>query len=113
MAPVLSELVQELRRSLDYYRGKAGDAPVHEIWLTGGSAKLPNLAPFIESELGIPTRVASPFQFARVTSKNFSPDYLDNSASLFTIAVGLGTRDVIPAPTVAKPKPTKAPKAKK
>ena len=75
MAPVLSELVQELRRSLDYYRGKADDAPINEILLTGGSAKLRNLAPFLEAELGIPTRVASPFQFARVTSKNFSPEF--------------------------------------
>ncbi len=113
MAPVLSELVQELRRSLDYYRGKAGDAPIHEIWLTGGTAKLRNLAAFIEAELGIPTKVANPFQFARVTSKNYSPDYLDESATLFTIAVGLGTRGVVQMAAPSKPKAGKAPKTPK
>lgn len=113
MAPVLSELVQELRRSLDYYRGKADDAPINEILLTGGSAKLRNLAPFLEAELGIPTRVASPFQFARVTSKNFSPEYLDDAATLFSVAVGLGIWDLVKMAAPAKPKAGNAPKAPK
>ena len=30
MAPILAELVQEVRRSVEYYRTKTGDAPVHE-----------------------------------------------------------------------------------
>lgn len=113
MAPVLSELVQELRRSLDYYRGKAGDAPINEILLTGGTAKLRNLAPFIEAELGIPTRIANPFQYARVTSRNFSPEYLDESSTLFSVAVGLGIWDLVKIAAPAKPKPGKAPKTPK
>lgn len=113
MAPVLSELVQELRRSLDYYRGKAGDAPINEILLTGGTAKLRNLAPFIEAELGIPTRIAGPFQFARVTSRNFSPEYLDESSPFFSVAVGLGIWDLVKMAAPTKPKPGKAPKMPK
>jgi type IV pilus assembly protein PilM len=68
IAPLLAELVQELRRSLDYYRSKAGDAPLHEMLLIGGTAKLKNLAAFIEAELGVPTRVANPLQKLQVSS---------------------------------------------
>jgi type IV pilus assembly protein PilM len=90
IAPVLAELVQELRRSLDYYRSRAGDAPLHEMLLVGGTAKLKNLGPFLEAELGIPTRVANPLQRLQVTSKNYSQAHLEEIASLFPVSVGLG-----------------------
>jgi type IV pilus assembly protein PilM len=97
MAPVLAEMVQELRRSLDYYRGKASDAVIHEIWLTGGTAKLRNLAPFLEAELGIPTRVADPMHNVRVVAKNFSAEYLEENGTLFPISIGLGAYRMSPS----------------
>jgi len=100
MAPVLAELSQELRRSLDYYRGRSQDAQIHEILLVGGSARLKNLAPFLEQELGIATRVADPLQNVQVSSKNVSPEL----ASLFPISIGLGARELIFVPTAKKKK---------
>lgn len=97
MAPVLAEMVQELRRSLDYYRGKAADATIHEMWITGGTAKLRNLAPFLEAELGIPTRVVDPMSNVRIVAKNFSPEYLEENATLFPVSVGLGSYKLVPS----------------
>jgi type IV pilus assembly protein PilM len=102
IAPVLTELVQELRRSLDYFRGKNPDAQIDEMLLTGGTSNLKNLAPFLEAELGIPTRVASPLQYVQVTSKNFTQDRLAEIAALFPISIGLGARDLIAAPSKKK-----------
>lgn len=90
IAPVLLDLTQEVRRSLDYYRGKVGDGQIDEILLIGGSAKLRNLAPYFEAELGIPTRVADPLQSVQVTSKNFSQSHLEEMATLFPVSIGLG-----------------------
>ncbi|HZO89946.1 MAG TPA: type IV pilus assembly protein PilM [Chthonomonadaceae bacterium] len=98
MAPVLVDLVAELRRSLDYYRGKTGDAPIHEILLTGGTAKLKNLAPYLERELGIPTRVADPLHTIQITSRNFSQGHLEEIASLFPVSIGLGAYNLVSAP---------------
>ncbi len=95
IAPVLAELVQEIRRSLDYYRGRNSEARIDEILLTGGSSNVKNLAPFIEQELGIPTRVANPLQGLNVTSKNYSPDHLAQIGSLFPVCIGLGARDLM------------------
>lgn len=103
IAPLLAELVQELRRSLEYYRSRAGDAPVHEILLVGGTAKLKNLAPFIESELGIQTRIANPLQSVHVASKNFSRDYLEDVSTLFPVSLGLAAYDLV-APAAPKSK---------
>jgi len=67
--------------------------------LVGGSAKLRNLAPFLESELGVPTRVADLLQNIQVTAKSFSQQTLEEVASLFPISIGLGARDLIAVPT--------------
>jgi len=95
---------QELRRSLDYYRGRSQDAQIHEILLVGGTARLKNLAPFLEQELGIPTRIADPLQNVQVTSKNYTREHLEEVASLFPISIGLGARELIFVPAAAKKK---------
>lgn len=95
MAPVLTELAQELRRSLDYYRQKSTDAQIHEILLVGGTANLRNLAPYLETELGVPTRVPEVLQHLPVNTKNTSMGQLDEIAALFPVSLGLGMRDLI------------------
>jgi Tfp pilus assembly PilM family ATPase len=98
IAPVLAEMVQEIRRSLDYFQGRNENSPIHEIWITGGTANLKGLAPFLQQELGIPTVVADPLSGVRVTSRNYSPEHLNELASLFPVSLGLGARDLIAAP---------------
>jgi type IV pilus assembly protein PilM len=71
MAPVLSELLTEIRRSLEYYRGRSSDGRIDEILITGGTAKLKGLDKFLSTELGVPTRVGNPLQFATVTAKTY------------------------------------------
>ncbi len=98
MAPVLSELLTELRRSLEYYRGRSSDGRIDEILLVGGTARLKGLDQFLASELGIPTRVADPMQYTTVTAKSFSPEHYADVAPSFAVAIGLGARDMVSAP---------------
>ncbi|MDE2126695.1 MAG: type IV pilus assembly protein PilM [Armatimonadetes bacterium] len=114
MAPVLTEMAQEIRRSLDYYRGKSSDARVDEILITGGGSQLKNLAPFLEQELGVPAKVANPLAGVTVTAKNYSPDHMARMAQIFPVSVGLGVVELVaPAKAATRPKkPPKAPKVK-
>jgi type IV pilus assembly protein PilM len=105
IAPVLSELAGELRRSLDFHRAKAIDAEVHEILLVGGTARLRNLAPYLEHELGIPTRVADPLHSVSVSAKNFSPAHVAELSPALGICVGLGAYNLTGAP--GKPRKAK------
>jgi type IV pilus assembly protein PilM len=107
IAPLLSELVQELKRSFDYYRTKSGDAPIHEVLLVGGTSKLKNLAPFLEAELGVPTQVVNPLQNVQVTAKNFSHEYLEDISSLFSVSLGLAAYDLVGVPVAAGKKKKK------
>ncbi len=102
MAPVLTELSQEVRRSIEYFRGKYPDTPISELWLVGGTAKMPNLAPYIEQEVGVPTRVADPFKTSQVSVKDLAPDEAADISSFCAVAVGLAQRDMLAGPPRSK-----------
>ena len=115
IAPVLGELATELRRSLDYYRSRAQGRSVDRVLLTGGSASLGNLGPFLQHELQVPVLVADPMSGLEVTSKHYDAQYLQLIAPVFAIALGLAARDAVfdanPVPRAAKP--PRAPKKSK
>ena len=94
IAPVIGELLTEVRRSMEYYQGR-GLGAIDEILLCGGSANITNMDTFFTSELGIPTRLASPFEHVTVAAKSYSPEYLEGVSSQFAVAVGLAVRDMV------------------
>ncbi len=108
LAPTLGEMLTEIRRSIEYYRGRSADGHIDQILLCGGTAKLRGLDTFLTSELGISTQVADPFAYAPVSAKSFSREYLQENAPSFAVAVGLGARDLISGPA-----PAPAPKRSK
>lgn len=101
LAPVLQELVSEMRRSLDYFRGRPSGGEIDELLICGGSAKLKNLDKYLSRELGIPVHVANPLERLQVAARNYSREYLDDVAPLLTVAVGLAARDMCDTAPVA------------
>lgn len=104
IAPVLLDLSQDIRRSLEYYQSRTNDAPVHEAILIGGTAKLKGLATYLELQLGIVTHVGDPFSGLTISSKQFSEEKLHEMSALFTVTVGLGARDLMAVPGKGKKK---------
>lgn len=103
ISAVLVDLSQELKRSIDYYRSRSGDAPVHEVLLVGGSAKLRGLAEYLQTSLdNVPTRLGDPLQNIAVTSKQFSLEKLHEVAALFPVSIGLGARDLMATASKSK-----------
>ncbi len=101
MAPVLGEMLTELRRSLEYYRGRSIDGRIDEILLCGGTSRLRNLDQFLATELGVPTRVADPFQFTTIGARNLTPEFLHEAGPAFAVAIGLAARDMVAVPVPA------------
>jgi type IV pilus assembly protein PilM len=94
IAPVLVDLVSQLRLSLDYYRTRYQNQP-EAILLSGGTARLPNLDKFLTNELGVPVVVADPFGNVTVTSQRFPAQYMSELSPLFTVSIGLAVRDML------------------
>jgi len=95
MLPTLTELVTEIRRSVEYYGTRSGGATVDRILLFGGTSLLPDLDQFLSREIGIPVHIPNTFERLLVANPSYSEEYLASVGRLFPVAVGLAIRDMI------------------
>lgn len=88
MAPIIEELMQEVRRSVDYFRSKGGD--IDEILLTGGGCKLKGLDSYLAGILGVNVRLMDPLQGISLSARKADPAMIDSARQDFVVAVGNG-----------------------
>ncbi len=93
MAPTLGEFMAEIRRSIDFYRGRANGAAIDRIVLCGGGARLPYLDRLIEQELSIPTTISDTFEKNHSVS-GVDAQYISEMSPMMAVAFGLGARDM-------------------
>ena len=77
----VGSLLDELRRSLDYYGSQEGAVPVGQIFLSGSGSAIPGLPGRIEERLGSEIRVVRPEALA---------GFDDAAAARLTLSYGLG-----------------------
>jgi type IV pilus assembly protein PilM len=93
MLPTVVELVQEVRRSVEYYVNRFPDSRVDGVLLFGGTARLPNLPEFLSNEIAIPVEVGNPF--LRLEVDPGVAEEIIASACMMTVAAGLAIRDLL------------------
>jgi type IV pilus assembly protein PilM len=96
LATPMSRLVNEVRRSFDFYEQQLYERPVDRILLSGGVAHLPFIQDALRDELGVEeVIVADPSQGAIVLGNDRSMQLLHDHAPAFMVAVGLAARGVM------------------
>jgi len=85
-------LVQEIRRSLEFYSATSQEADISRLYLAGGTSRISSLHKILESRTGMPVSVVDPFRNIEVQDKMFNMDFIRNAAPMATVAVGLGLR---------------------
>ncbi|MGE5527880.1 MAG: type IV pilus assembly protein PilM [Patescibacteria group bacterium] len=93
LAGVMSELVTEIRRSIDYFRLQTHEE-VARLVATGGGIMLRNMVPFLERELGLPVETGDPMANIHAGARNFSPELMAGAGPIFCVAIGLALRGV-------------------
>lgn len=88
---LLTRLVNDTERSLTFFRAEMGGRTINQVLLSGGGSKLTNLDNFLEKELGVKVKMASPLKNI-VLSNGF--DHPGQEAS-FAVAIGLALRPLI------------------
>jgi len=90
--PILASILLEIRKALAFYSQKyKDDSIIQQILLSGGTARLPGIDLYFAENLGIETVISNPW---RILEGKSLPSEILNSASDFTIAVGLAMRDL-------------------
>jgi type IV pilus assembly protein PilM len=88
----LRELVAELIRSVDYFQLQQREAHLEQLILCGGGAKITNLIPFLQQELGIKVAVSlndRPFECGKQSLAEF-----ETIKPIMLVALGLALREV-------------------
>lgn len=88
----LDEITVEIKKSVDFYLSGAGEGHIKGIYLSGGCAKTKGLMEKIHNTTGLPVEVINPFKMINYDQKTFTPDYMQETAPLFAVAVGLAMR---------------------
>ncbi len=99
--PLLDELIREVRRSLAYHDYQqqapdagAGDLGVNRILLSGGSAKLPRIHEYFQSQLGVPVEIVSIFGNRHLRAQGINQEYLQSHAPTLLLGAGLALREL-------------------
>ena len=95
LAAPLSRLVNEVRRSFEYYEHELYESPVDRMILSGGIAHLPILSLTLGDELGLQgLEVANPVQSALFLGDDRDVAPLAERPAQFLVAVGLAARGI-------------------
>lgn len=94
-ATVLSaseDIINEIARSLDYYRSASMHEEINEVILSGGGALVRDFARALSEKSGIEACVAEPFKNIYIPPKKFDVAYIQDMAPMAAVAVGLAMR---------------------
>ena len=90
--PVFEIIVNEVKRALVDYKEKNADDSVKRVVLSGGSAKLPNVAVYIASALGLEVQVGDPWFNIQKDQK--ITQMLAEDAPYYAVACGLALKEI-------------------
>ncbi|WP_019550799.1 type IV pilus assembly protein PilM [Thermus scotoductus] len=94
--PILVELTQEIRRSLEFFRVQLGDIQPKVGYLYGGGSRLRGLSTLLTDTLGVNFTVPDPWQGIQVDPRRFDLDKIKEMGPEFLVPVGLALRGVMP-----------------
>lgn len=95
LAPFQTQLLQQIRRTLQIYCNASGKEKVDCLILSGGSAAIEGLTTLLSNELSIPVEIANPFT-GSVTVKESLRRQLESDFPRYMVACGLALRSFEP-----------------
>lgn len=82
-------LGKEIWSSFEYYENQE-QRPVEKVYITGGGASLSGLVNLLNQTVGLPVEIWNPLEKIKISNTKRSE--LQKTASIFTIAIGMGYR---------------------
>ena len=92
MDSVSENIALEIQRSFDFFRATTADQEIHQILISGGSARVRGLDGFLGQRLKTEVLVNNPLQNLKINPKKFDIEYLSENAPAAAVAVGLALR---------------------
>lgn len=90
--PIFDVVTAEVRRALAYWAGRRADDNIKRIIVTGGSAKMPGLVPYLTDATGLEAELGNPWE-GLSWSPTLSSEFREEGPK-FAIAVGLAQKEI-------------------
>ncbi len=94
LKPVFKVIVEEMRRSLDFYESRRSGEGVKRIILSGGTANLPGVLVYLASEFGVEVQLANPWEDVHFSEEELDREKMEELGPVLAVAVGMALRKV-------------------
>jgi type IV pilus assembly protein PilM len=92
VSSVADTIAGEIQRSLDFFLATTGEGELSRIFLTGGTANLPQLVTAIERRARVPVEIFFPTEKMTVEPKDVDPQLVQAKSAQLSVALGLALR---------------------
>jgi type IV pilus assembly protein PilM len=89
---VCDSIAAEIQRSLDFFMATSGEGEMSRIFLTGGSANLPQLAQAIERRARVPVETFWPTEKLTIEAKEVDAGVMQTRSAQLAVSLGLALR---------------------
>jgi len=84
-------LIEEIHHALSFFWTAATDETIDAVYLSGGVARMPGLAPQLSERVQAPVEIANPFAHVSLDHNVDTPEFRAQAAE-YAVAMGLATR---------------------
>jgi type IV pilus assembly protein PilM len=91
---VSENIALEIQKTFDFFKATSSEDRIDQIYLSGGTAKIPGLQELLADRFETPVEVLNPFNSVTYNPRDFDPDFIAEVGSSAAIAVGLAVRKV-------------------
>ena len=87
-------ICEEIKNSFDFYNQAQNGKQIDEIFISGGSSKVPHILEAISSATGVSCQFMNPLQKVSYNKNQFSAGSVSELSPFLPLAIGLGMRQV-------------------
>jgi type IV pilus assembly protein PilM len=91
---VSENIALEVQKTFDFFKATSSEDRIDQIYLSGGTAKVPGLRELLAERFEVEVEVLNPFNAVTYSPKDFDPDFIADIGPSVAIAVGLAVRKV-------------------
>ncbi|MCX7013975.1 MAG: pilus assembly protein PilM, partial [Candidatus Sumerlaeota bacterium] len=91
----LTNLVGEVRRSLQFFENQSGGKKAQKIVLGGGASRMKGLDTFLEHEMNLPVERLNPLLRVSPTGSGLDPTLVNEAREYLGVGIGLALRGVM------------------
>jgi type IV pilus assembly protein PilM len=98
LTPILQSVSEnialEIQKTFDFFKATSSEDRIDQIYLSGGSSKVPGLQELLAGRFEAGVELLNPFNSVTYNPRDFDPEFINEISPSMAIAVGLAVRKV-------------------